>query len=645
MVIVVGTDRPKGKAQYNIALPSSSFLKKKVRTTKSKAHLGLSLKSLGLGKGVWTECDKMGKDFKRKRQYFEDMFYQGGVHLTKPRNSPSDYNAFLAVRAHERREAGLPPKPLLDLQTELSTEYHTLSEKQLVAIREKYNLIRDEDALERVKRPSMKEKAADVARSVTQIVGILRGLKIRVGIEAILCIVKNRAEKYMNAQWIQTDKRLGEYLEMTVRGFDMGLVGRKLEAFSVAGFDTAKVIKSSKEQAEQLKKDGTRLIQKQLDNACGTKNLTIQYPTFDTSITMTYRVVCEGWPSHLPFKPPSAYGTSLAPLIELVELWQNGTIRFRKLNAEEFNEWKVKRRERLESGELPPPKGRKKRSDAGVPRKRKGKQGENTSAAGEDEEHDADEDRGEDDDDELPEVAPVKPKTVKKAKTAPAEKPAPNRKPAKSAPKNKQVTKHCPEVQVEAAPEPDGSVPKPSNSGRPRPTPRRVVPQLANHGPTSSSNVAAGEDVEAGVPIINGATDSARSGLASDDVETDAPSNSLESDDRNIDPILRNLVHTASPLSSVPLDGDTTPGISKTQSTGRKRKALTDEREASVLSDGRDGSVIGEEGEEGEATGSGRSRRKRNPPKLRHLGASGHPALMRVFGKGNVNSDDDDGDS
>ncbi|KAL0566351.1 hypothetical protein V5O48_015659 [Marasmius crinis-equi] len=645
MVVIVGTDRPKGNArQYNIALPSSSFLKKKVRSTRPKAAPRTVIEILGarkrrrdraeeikariaaLRRHVRAECDKMGKELKMKRKYFEDMFYQGGVRLTKPRNGTSNYNAFLAVKAHERREAGLSPKPLLELQNELGVEYHALTEKQLAEIREKYEAIRDVDALERIKRPSMKEKAADVARSVSHIVGILRGLKIRVGIEAVLCIVKNRAEKYMNPQWIQTDKRLGEYLELMVRGFDMGSVGRKLEAFSVAGFDATKVIKSSKEQADSLKRDTARLIQDQLDDKCGTKNLTIQYPKFDTLITMVYHVVCEGWPAHLPFKAPGNYGTSLAPLMELFDLWKNGTIRFRKLSNEEFEEWRVKRREGLESGAIAPPKARKKRSDAGVPRKKKSQEAKKVRA----EESDVDED--EDDDDELPEVLSTTKTSVKKAaieKPAKSAKPAAKEKPTKAAPKNRKPAKH-----VEAAHEDDTT--PPSKPDRPRPTPRRVVPQHPDPGPASSSNAVADEDVGMDVGVNNGAT----------------PHNELQDalpesvDDLNIDPVLRNLGHTASPSSDSPNppNGDTPRDTSEerqTEMAGRKRKALVEANEALASSDGREASVISEESE---LMGGGRSRRKRSAPKAKHFGASDHPALTRVFGKGNVNSDDD-GDS
>ncbi|KAJ8092021.1 hypothetical protein AAF712_009492 [Marasmius tenuissimus] len=389
---ISGLKKDKISEKYSAAVPSAARTKQRTRNFKTvyvpvstaerlcrsrerrERYDGMKKRVAKLRRYIRDECSALGKKYKRKQRYFMDMVYQGGVRLTKPMNELNDFNAFKSVTAYERRKAGLPPMSIMEIQRVYRPVYDALDEKGMKDIREKYKRIKDEERCEKVKRPSLKEKTADAAASLSQVAGILQGMKTRVGTEAVVLVVKNRPEDFMLPKWIVTDKRLMEYLQILVRGWNPVFIGQKVEAFAVAGCDIARVCKNQKEHAELLKKSITRLVQDALDEACSGTNVAMQYERFDTSITARYGVVIEGWPSELPFQKAGAFHGDVNKLIQVNEAWKSGAARFRKLTAEEFSAWKTARAQGLEDGSIKP-KERKKRSDAGTKKgSRKGKE-------------------------------------------------------------------------------------------------------------------------------------------------------------------------------------------------------------------------------------------------------------------------------
>ncbi|KAL0562985.1 hypothetical protein V5O48_019094, partial [Marasmius crinis-equi] len=88
---------------------------------------------------------------------------------------------------------------------------------------------------------------------------------------------------------------------------------------------------------------------------------------------MRYGVTIKGWPKGLPFQKPSAFGGALDPLIVLHDAWNTGAAHFRKIGDEEFSKWKAECAEGIRDQTVTM-KPRKKRSDAGVSKKGKGKE-------------------------------------------------------------------------------------------------------------------------------------------------------------------------------------------------------------------------------------------------------------------------------
>ncbi|KAK1230273.1 hypothetical protein PQX77_006648 [Marasmius sp. AFHP31] len=395
--------------KYSAAVPSASLLKKQTRNQESVYVPISTTKCIAkMRRYIHNKCTALATKYKRKQQYFLDMVYQGAVRLTKLKNKTNNFNAFKLVIAYERRQAGLPPMSILQIQKEYRPQYDALDEKGMNDILEKYKLIQDKEKREQIKRPSMKEKTADVASSLSSVAGIFQGLKTRVGTEGIALVVKNRTEDFMAPQWIVTDPRIMEYLHVIVRGWDPVHIGQRVEAFAIAGCDITAVCKTTKEQAELLKKAIIRLVQDGLGDACGTTNLVMQYKRFDHLITLKYCVVVEGWPAGLKFQCPSKFHGDTNKLLPLHEAWKSRSTHFRKLTPEEFQEWTVAHAKGLADGTIQV-KAWQPRSNAGV--KRKKTVGGNESESEKDDD-DSEEDKDESEsDDEL-----VKEPTTKRSK-------------------------------------------------------------------------------------------------------------------------------------------------------------------------------------------------------------------------------------
>ncbi|KAJ8087271.1 hypothetical protein PM082_006101 [Marasmius tenuissimus] len=469
------------------------------------------------------ECGLLSQKYKRKTRYFLDMVYQGGVRLTKPANETNNFNAFKSVTAYERREAGLPPMTIVQIQKEFRPKYDAMTEEEITNMLIKYRNIRDEEKREKIKHASVKEKAADVAGSLNNVAGILQGLKTRVGVDAVLLVVKNRPDDFMGPRWIVTDERLMEYLHVTVRDWNPVTIGQRLEAFAVAGCNPALVCKNQKDHAELLKKMIARHVQDGLDSACKTKNLAMQYERFDHLITAKYGVIIEGWPANLTFQKPGNFHGDTNKLLQLNEAWKSGIAHFRKLTSEEWAEWKSARAQGLANGTIKP-KQRKKRNDAGTKRSKKGeKKGgkpkpkpkgkgkvtldvdEGVESDVDEEEETDEEDRtdeeGEsgDEDSEVPALEPSatsskKPKSKKGQtgkQTSGKKKKAAAQTTTKKAHKNKNARDKCttPEsmdhtdevtISTPGASNAQGTDNPPSPPAQPRPLPRRKLPLNSN---------------------------------------------------------------------------------------------------------------------------------------------------------------------
>ncbi|KAL0563247.1 hypothetical protein V5O48_018825, partial [Marasmius crinis-equi] len=125
-----------------------------------------------LRRTVCAQCNRLVDLYNKKPQYLMDMFYQHSDQAAKNIYEVNPFNANKSVIAYERREADETPLHLLELQSTIAQDYHDLDNEALEKIVEKFKEIHDEDKREKLKRPSVKEKMADVAKSVDNVMTV-----------------------------------------------------------------------------------------------------------------------------------------------------------------------------------------------------------------------------------------------------------------------------------------------------------------------------------------------------------------------------------------------------------------------------------------------------------------------------------------
>ncbi|KAJ8092610.1 hypothetical protein PM082_006935 [Marasmius tenuissimus] len=604
------------------------------RQNQKSRDITIKKRIAALRRHVRDECNTLAGEYDMKARYFLDMFFQGGVRLTKPVNKPNPFNAFKWVKSREIRAAGGPVLTVQQIQDQFKDEYNRQTPEERQKTMDQYLAGRDQDARERVKRPTVREKCADAAGGIKQITGIFSSLKQRVGIEAAAVIVKNRPEKIMKPQWIFTDSRIPVYLPTILKGWNTAMVGKKIEALAVAGCDPTKLVKNTKDQIDILKKESAALIQDSLDEACSTKNLTMQYERFDKLITLVYGVVCEGWPEGLPFQKPSSFGTS-DELYELRDAWRDGTATFRKLDNDEFEAWRKAREQGLHNGTIIP-KARKKRRDAGTKRGKRGKP--KVAEAEEESESESSDDEGDDEGKEAENVSPPTAATKGKSAKASGSK---VKKPVKSSQNAKAVdvpavgkkatasasSANSPTSDFAPIIPPDDSSPPTLPVKPPRPRPQRR--------PNKTERDALNNTIDSSISPITPGLDSSSNEPSEHAVTTQSPS-SVQIDDEVIDPQLLpppSPVHSPAPdpisdpkaphvdATVVSREPSAGPSTSKPPPAAQQNIQKRKHREISQDPGSRNSLTPGPEDPE-----HSRPKRNRAPPKRPHLGASTHPA-------------------
>ncbi|EMD38963.1 hypothetical protein CERSUDRAFT_112677 [Gelatoporia subvermispora B] len=97
------------------------------------------------------------------------------------------------------------------------------------------------------------------------------------------------------------------------------------------------------ERMSQTRAEIRSLIQVKLRDITLDDTATMRYPTFWRDVTEKYHVIVEGWPRDIPFKNLSDL-SNVQVLETLLQGWQSGTIRFRRITDAEFRQLAEARR-------------------------------------------------------------------------------------------------------------------------------------------------------------------------------------------------------------------------------------------------------------------------------------------------------------
>ncbi|KAK1231529.1 hypothetical protein PQX77_005361 [Marasmius sp. AFHP31] len=342
------------------------------------------------------KAETLANRFNKSEQFFLDMMFQNGVHLTSPRKT-NPYNAFKYFKSKENRETGGKPLDVEDLDELYGDEYDEMSDEEKKDLVMKYEAEVSKEEREKIKvvQPNARARAHDVANVVANIMAMLNALSLRLGVEAMFMIVRSHHDPFMVPTFGWTNDKLRDYMPLAVTGgWNTERVGTRCEGFAIAGCDTSKMASSKKTRALLLRNEIKLVIDRKLSEILGVEDPAMEYVNFDKKMTYDKGIVIEGWP--IPkFAKPSDLGSCEETLRRVRDNWVEGRCHFKKLSPEEHAAWRKAYDDKVKTGEVAP-KVRQTQSDAGKPRKKPGNGSKDATGDVEMKDADADDDDADD---------------------------------------------------------------------------------------------------------------------------------------------------------------------------------------------------------------------------------------------------------
>ncbi|CAK5261819.1 unnamed protein product [Mycena citricolor] len=318
-------------------------------------------------KSTIERADELSKRFNKKPRYFLDHFFQGGARMVNHQEKVNPFNAFKAFKAKEIREGRAIGLLFSTLSQGFIEEYRQLSDEEKEKLRTDYTAIKQESMA--VKRDTPRARSQDVSNVVRNMIMLVQALSYRVGVEGFFCIVRNSTDFYMEPQWFFTTQELERYMPIAVgQKWDLATVGAKVEAFAVAGCDTMRLLRTSKQKCDFLKVEIREFVNVGLREITKLPKAVMQYVHYREDIVVSLGVKLIGWTAG-DIVNPSNLSTSVSVLTELRDAFRKGDARWVKLTREERQEEREQWDADVEAG-IVIPKSREQRSDKGKKRKR-----------------------------------------------------------------------------------------------------------------------------------------------------------------------------------------------------------------------------------------------------------------------------------
>ncbi|KAG1836618.1 hypothetical protein F4604DRAFT_1943019 [Suillus subluteus] len=310
---------------------------------------------------AWLHIDETVKTIalshhKSIRRVANDL-YMGHGGLRFKRSKSNTWNAFCWKKNQEAKDDNAQTSSgkgvLQDLLHNYSNEYPELSQD------EKNHLVKEYEENKLLKskgiRISMKSKINDVTQTLKAIENKLNSLKCHTGAETILYTV-----------WGSTN--------IPLRGIIFATEGVNDFMASVMNIDDQHLVSKMEGAAHNYKdccSEKRALIRQQINRALQeiTKvpKATMQWANYWRNVVQRYCVICEGWPTHIPFKNLSEASTSLPKLQMLHDMWKNKLISWRLLDEDEYQRLLQEHNKKVNTGEIVEP-SRRPRSDKGKKR-------------------------------------------------------------------------------------------------------------------------------------------------------------------------------------------------------------------------------------------------------------------------------------
>lgn len=205
--------------------------------------------------------------------------------------------------------------------------------------------------------------ARDVLATTDKIAKELTSLRDRTGIYATLLVTRGHINDSIQSTWTTTDNS-AEFWE-DVFGHQIVDIARQYEQWAC----TQNQNLLERDSLGSLRKQITKAISSGLERITNKKHIVMNYHSYETAIIETYGVRLVGWPEDVRFVNPSVIGT-VTEARKIRDALRSGTCFWKKLSKSELDVFTAELNARRAAGETVR-KPRKKRSDAGIPRKRK----------------------------------------------------------------------------------------------------------------------------------------------------------------------------------------------------------------------------------------------------------------------------------
>ncbi|KAG1884472.1 hypothetical protein F4604DRAFT_1878775 [Suillus subluteus] len=212
-------------------------------------------------------------------------------------------------------------------------------------------------------RISMKSKINDVTQTLKAIENELNSLKCRTSAETILYTVRGSTNIPLRGIIFATEG-VNDFMASVMNIDDQHLVS-KMEGFAIQGMRGA--AHNYKDCCSEKRALIRQQINRALQEITKVPKATMQWANYWRNVVQRYRVICEGWPTHIPFKNLSEASTSLPELQMLHDMWKNKLISWRLLDEDEYQRLLQEHNENVNTGEIVEP-SRRPRSDQGKKR-------------------------------------------------------------------------------------------------------------------------------------------------------------------------------------------------------------------------------------------------------------------------------------
>ncbi|KAG6835519.1 hypothetical protein H0H93_000604 [Arthromyces matolae] len=314
--------------------------------------------------------EQLSKDFDLDATKVRSMVTHATT-LKKPRK-PNLHNAKLFHKRKELEQDGASPKRLSELRR-LVEEDDSLKTENLSRAQKKdlCNALMVERALKSTgTRATMRATTLDASLNTSHITSEMHNMFLRTGVRSMIFFARSHTDDRFISTFYAVDEVTERFLPDILK-LDAGNVTRKFELYTCAEEKSA----MKTESLESLRVEISLLIIEGLRTITGDKRIKMKYREYDSQIVAEHHVQIVGWPSLVPFRPPSKLcikddaRTLRNALVDGICRWETLTREQRESHKERMVDIRAarastgtKRKERSDKGKQRGPSKKKQRS-------------------------------------------------------------------------------------------------------------------------------------------------------------------------------------------------------------------------------------------------------------------------------------------